>query len=358
MKLKYTLTLSIATSVLFLYNCGGEKKETLSEEQLQSREYDLALQDKLAEFGTLPKYAENPANEITPEKIQLGHVLYFDNRLSKDGNISCNSCHNLATFGVDNLPTSPGDAGKNGDRNSPTTLNAALHSMQFWDGRAKDVEEQAGMPVLNPIEMAIPSKQFLVERLSKIDLYKDLFKRAYPNENNPITYENIEKAIAAFERTLITPSRFDEYLAGNMDALTLEEKRGLMTFITRGCNTCHNGNALGGKSLQKFGAYADYWEYTKSEHIDKGLGGMSGNASENFIFKVPSLRNIAKTGPYFHDGSIKDLGEAIKIMAKIQLNADLSETEVNNLVAFLGALTGEVPTQFQKAPVELTRSLN
>src|SRR5690606_4157549 len=213
-------------------------------------------------FKPVPEIAENPKNPVTPEKVKLGKLLYFDTRLSLKGNNSCNSCHNLTTFGVDNLALSPGDEGEVGTRNSQTSFNAALHTMQFWDGRAKDVEEQAGMPILNPVEMNIPSKEFLIKRLKAIDLYKEHFALAFPEEKDPLTYTNIEKAIGAFERTLITPSKFDTYLIGDVNALTHEEKKGLQTFINEGCTTCHNGVALGGNSLQKFGAIEDFRQYT------------------------------------------------------------------------------------------------
>lgn len=345
------LFIGISTFV-FITACGGNKEE-LTPEQKESARYDVLLKDKLSDFQSLPSSANNPNNEITDAKVQLGHVLYYDNRLSKDGNISCNSCHNLSTFGVDNLPTSPGDAGQNGERNSPTVLNAALHTMQFWDGRAADVEQQAGMPILNPIEMAIPNEKFLIDRLSQIEMYKTLFKNAFPNDANPITYENLKKAIAAFERKLLTPSRFDEYLNGNKEALTLEEKKGLMAFISRGCNSCHNGPLLGGNSLQKFGVFGNYWEYTQSEKIDKGLAALTGKDADLYKFKVPSLRNVTQTAPYFHDGSVNSLEEAIKIMAKSQLNQQLTDSEVKNIIAFFNALTGDIPENFKKAPEQL-----
>lgn len=312
--------------------------------------YDLALEDHLVHFEALPEDAENAANPVTDEKVALGHMLYFDSRLSLTGNNSCNSCHKLATFGVDKLPTSPGDNGGFGDRNSSTTLNAALHSTQFWDGRAGDVEEQAGMPILNPVEMAIPSKDFLVERLSGIDLYHEAFAEAFPEAEVPLSYENIQNAIAAFERELITPSRVDEYLRGQHDALTEQEKKGMLIFALSGCTQCHNGALLGGNSFQKFGVYGDYWDHTGSEHIDEGRFTVTGNESEKYLFKVPSLRNIAETEPYFHDGSVDDLEESIRIMARIQLDKDLTDEQVANMVAFLEALTGEVPDEFQTAP--------
>lgn len=312
---------------------------------------DLVIEEKLSTTGFAPLNAS--AVSFSDPKVTLGHALYYDTRLSKTGNNSCNSCHNLATFGVDNLPFSPGDAGKNGERNSPTTLNAALHRMQFWDGRAKDVEEQAGMPILNPVEMAIPSKSFLESRLSDLPYYQDLFKKAFPNEKSPVNYSNLQKAIGAFERTLITPSRFDKYLEGDKTALSEAEKSGLISFMMIGCTTCHSGELLGGTQLQKFGVHGNYWEYTKSEKIDKGAFALSKDTTKLYQFKVPSLRNVSKTYPYFHDGSVKDLAEAIKIMAKVQLNYDISSEETANIVAFLKALDGNVPVEATKPPVGL-----
>ncbi|MBN2173627.1 MAG: cytochrome-c peroxidase [Bacteroidales bacterium] len=307
---------------------------------------DQALLEKaLAVFQTLPEIAEDEANPITSEKVALGKALYYDKRLSKDETISCNSCHNLETFGVDNLPTSPGDAGDEGDRNSPTVLNAALHFVQFWDGRAKDVEEQAGGPILEKVEMGIPSKEFLIERLSTIDEYQEMFAQAYPDQRKPLTYENIQKAIAAFERTLLTPSPFDKYLNGEVGALNDQQKNGLEAFIDKGCTTCHMGVLLGGNMYHKFGIYDDYWKHTQSEKIDEGLAGITGEESQKFMFKVPSLRNVEKTFPYYHDGSVTELNEAIEIMAVTQLNKELTDQEIADIGAFLGSLTGEVPKE-------------
>jgi cytochrome c peroxidase len=301
-------------------------------------------------FSPISNVPENPENPITKEKVELGQMLYFDTRLSKTGNNSCNSCHNLATFGVDNLPTSPGDAGKKGDRNSPTTLNAAFHIRQFWDGRAKDVEEQAGMPILNPIEMAIPSKEFLVDRLKQTSVYPELFKKAFPNESNPLTYQNIQKAIGAFERTLITPSKFDQYLASNPSHLNTEETEGLALFIQTGCTNCHAGVALGGNQFQKFGVYHDFLPLTNGNPNDKGKMNVTNDPADKYVFKVPSLRNVAMTAPYFHDGSVQSLEKAIQIMAKTQLDKDLSSEDTRKIAAFLNTLTGELPEHVKVAP--------
>ena len=298
-------------------------------------------------FQPLPKIAENTKNPITAAKIALGKKLYFEKQLSKDNTQSCNTCHNLDTFGVDNQPFSKGNDGKLGGRNSPTTLNAALHSTQFWDGREPDVEAQAGGPILNPVEMAMPSEEAVVKRLSGIKEYPDLFAKAFP-EDPKITYDNLKKAIGAFERKLITPSKFDTYLKGDDSALSTQEKQGLQTFIESGCIACHLGPLLGGNMFQKFGVYSEYWKATKSKNIDNGRFDLTKKEAEKYFFKVPSLRNIAKTGPYFHDGSVSDLKEAIAIMAKIQLNKDLTSKQVDDLAAFMNSLTGEVPAELKR----------
>ncbi len=346
---------SIALSAVIV-SCNmnpNNQPKTNKQQGLSAEEDQKLLAHAQGIFKPLPEIAENPNNPVTPEKVNLGKYLYHDTRLSKTGNNSCNSCHNLSTFGVDNLPTSPGDEGKNGNRNSPTTFNAALHTMQFWDGRAKDVEEQAGMPVLNPMEMNIPSKEFLVNRLKGIDLYQKLFAEAYPEEKSPISYANIEKAIGAFERTLLTPSKFDDYLKGNANALTYEEKKGLQTFIDAGCTTCHNGVALGGNSLQKFGSLDNYRNYTGSTINDEGRKEVTKDEMDKDIFKTPSLRNVTKTAPYFHDGSVEELSRAITIMAKIQLAKDLTPEQVGSIKLFLETLTGDIPEETKQVPVEL-----
>lgn len=300
-------------------------------------------------FGQLPEVAENPNNPITPEKLALGKALYFDPILSKNKTQSCNTCHDLATYGVDNKQFSPGDGkGTLGGRNAPTTLNAALHVAQFWDGRAPDVEAQAGGPVLNPVEMGMGSEKEAIARVAADPKYKDLFAKAFPDSKDPISWDNITKAIAAFERKLITPSKFDDYLAGNDTILNTQEKNGLKLFIDRGCIACHTGPALGGGTFQKFGVYGDYWKETKSAKVDEGKSAVSKKAEEKNFFKVPSLRNITKTYPYFHDGSIADIKEAVRIMGKLQLNQELKPEEINDIVAFFETLTGTVPPEYMK----------
>lgn len=330
----------------FISGCGNDNEVKIDEKPIDSN--PELLERAKGIFGNLPLIAENTENTITDEKVALGKALYYEKRLSKDNTISCNSCHNLDTYGVDNLSFSPGNDGTLGGRNSPTVLNAALHISQFWDGRAKDVEEQAGGPILNPVEMAMPNEKAVTDRISKIEEYKVLFAKAFPEEKQPITYSNIQKAIGAFERKLIIHSKFDDYLAGDESKLNQQEKEGLETFISIGCTACHSGNTLGGQLFQKFGATANYWEHTKSKNIDNGKFDVTKNEADKYVFKTPSLRNIEKTYPYFHDGSVEKLDDAVKIMAKIQLNKDLTEKETSDIVSFLKTLTGEVPSQYKQ----------
>ncbi len=295
-------------------------------------------------FQALPISMASDSNPATDSKITLGRMLYYEKRLSKNHDISCNSCHQLDNFGVDSEPTSPGHKGQRGGRNSPTVYNAALHIAQFWDGREPDVEAQAGGPVLNPIEMAMPSKEAVVALLKSMDGYVEAFENAFPNDRDPVTYTNMQSAIGAFERNLVTPSPFDAYLAGEQNALTDAQQRGLKRFVETGCVTCHMGPAVGGSTYQKLGVVNSY----PSE--DVGRFAVTGHESDKYVFKVPSLRNIAKTGPYFHDGSVGSLDEAIKLMSYHQLGKALTDGEVHEIRAFLGALTGEIPLAYVVEP--------
>lgn len=347
MKNQLLLMLLVTSLIMNLISCQSKKKKEEDTKLKISRELLMKSQGF---FKALPKYAENNDNPFSEPKVHLGKVLYFDVALSKDNKISCNSCHNLSTFGVDNLPVSPGNDGKNGTRNSPTVFNAALDFAQFWDGRNKDVEEQAGGPILNPVEMAMPDEKTVVNKIQKDPKYLKLFQDAFPGEKNPVTFENIRKAIAAFERTLLTPTRFDDFLNGNINALTEAEQKGLSTFIDVGCITCHTGYNLGGTMFHKFGLFGNYWELTKSPVIDNGRYDLTKNEADKYFFKVSGLRNIEKTFPYFHDGNIRQLEDAIKIMAKLQLNKDLTEEQTNDMVVFLKSLTASIPDDWKKAP--------
>ncbi len=299
-------------------------------------------------FGPLPQAAESKENPLTENKIRLGRMLYYDSRLSVNNTISCNNCHQLERFGVDNEKTSPGHDGRRGERNSPTTYNAAFHVAQFWDGRARDVEEQAKGPILNPIEMGMPSEEAVVAKLENIPGYLPLFRAAFPEQDKPITYDNLARAIGAFERKLVTPSRFDDFLAGNDEALSAKERAGLGKFIDLGCVTCHNGPLLGGTMFQKLGLVKPY--PTK----DPGRAQVTGNEVDRGFFKVPSLRNVAKTAPYLHDGSVATLPEMVKIMGEYQLGRTLSAQDIEEIVAFLEALTGRIDQNYIAKP-ELPR---
>jgi cytochrome c peroxidase len=349
---KIIASLAIVLAIAILIACGSEeKKETIEQEPIDS---EAILKMAKNVFGALPEIAPSSHYDITEEKVKLGKVLFFDTRLSKDGNISCNSCHQLDNFGVDGKKTSPGDDGTFGDRNSPTVLNAALHHAQFWDGRATDVEEQAGMPILNPIEHAIPDEKFLIYRLKQIDLYQELFSAAFPDEKEPLNYKNLTFAIGAFERTLLTPSRFDQFVNGDINALNDLEQRGIQAFVDAGCTSCHTGKLIGGSMFNKFGLFNDYWELTGSEKIDKGRFEITQDENDMYVFKVPSLRNIVHTAPYFHDGSVEKLEDAIQIMAKLQINRELDAKDLEAIVAFLNALTGDISDEVKTPPAELT----
>lgn len=328
-------------------------KETADQESANAPAVDKNLHAKALElFGTLPEMVTTVDNTITTIKTQLGKTLFYDNRLSKNNTQSCNTCHNLSTFGVDNQPTSKGDLGENGGRNSPTVYNAALHIAQFWDGRAKTVEEQAGMPILNPVEMNMPNEKFVEDRLKGIEGYRKMFAQAFPELAEPITYENMKKAIAAFERTLVTPGKFDKYLKGDLLALNETELKGLNEFINVGCTNCHAGVALGGAAFHKFPQYGnDYISMTGSAKEDLGKMEQSKVETDKFIFKAPSLLNITETGPYFHDGSVASLDKVILIMAKLQLNKELTAEQVKNIKAFLGTLKGDLPASAIISPV-------
>lgn len=301
----------------------------------QSVEIDESL---LPAFGPLPATMESKDNPLTPAKIALGRVLYSERRLSASNELSCASCHALDKFGVDGEQTSEGHKKQRGARNSPTVYNAAGHFAQFWDGRAKTVEEQAKGPITNPIEMAMTDEKAVVAELKKIKAYEPQFKSAFPEDKDPITMDNIAKAIGAFERTLVTPSRWDAFLKGDKTALTEAEKAGFKKFTSVGCNTCHAGPYVGGQSFQKLGL-AKPWPKTD----DLGRYLVTKQDADKMFFKIPSLRNVAKTAPYFHDGSVATLDEAITLMGKHQLGVDLSVADVTSIAAFLGALTGELP---------------
>lgn len=300
---------------------------------------------QLAAYSALPAAFESPDNPLTDAKIALGRQLYFDKRLSKNQDVSCNTCHSLGEYGVDGKPTSSGHKAQLGSRNSPTVYNAAGHFAQFWDGRSPHVEHQATQPVLNPVEMAMPDEGAVLKVLKSIPEYGKAFAAAFPQDKDPLTYANFGKAIGAFERKLVTPSRWDKFLGGDDAALSPEEKRGFVAFTEAGCQTCHSGVTLGGHMYQKVGLVKP-WPNQK----DQGRFDVTKAEADKLFFKVPSLRNIEKTSPYFHDGSVADLNEAVKLMANHQLGKDLTAAQVSDIVTFLRALTGELPSEYIQEP--------
>jgi cytochrome c peroxidase len=344
------MELIMSLILLALFACGDTAAPVPApapEKVVEAPPMEAAAPKHVAMFGVLP---ENMYKGDAPsaEMIDLGRQLYYETRMSKNHDLSCNSCHMLDKYGVDNKPTSSGHKGQLGGRNSPTAYNAALHIAQFWDGRAADVEAQAKGPVLNPIEMAMPSEEAVVGVLKSIPGYRDAFKAAFPGQEMPITYDNMAIAIGAFERGLVTKnSAFDKYLAGDVSALTEGQVAGLDLFVETGCTTCHMGATMGGQMYQKLGLVNPY------ESKDQGRKEVTGNDADALMFKVPSLRNIDMTGPYFHDGSIATLDEAVRLMAHHQLGKDLDAAQVASIVEFLKSATGEILVDYVKQPAPL-----
>ena len=306
---------------------------------------DVVTRAELAAFAPLPVVMTSSANPITQAKVDLGRRLYYENRLSVSHDMSCNSCHALNAYGADGRSFSMGDHGQLGGRNAPTVYNAAGHLAQFWDGRAATVEEQAKGPILNPVEMGMPDTAAVLAHMRTDPTYVEMFRAAFPGAADPVTYDNVGLAIGAFERGLVTPSRWDRFLNGDTTALTSQEKQGLNVFVSAGCVACHSGPFVGGGQFQKLGL-REPWPAT----ADSGRFALTRDSSDLMVFKVPSLRNIDRTGPYFHDGSVSDLGEAVRRMARYQLGRDLTTSEVDAIKAWLHSLTGDIPTDYIAYP--------
>lgn len=296
-------------------------------------------------FAPLPARFDTSANPATPAKIALGRMLYYETRVSKGRDLSCASCHDLAAGGADKERFSKGHLGKLGGRNAPTVFNAAGHFAQFWDGRAATVEEQAKGPVLNPVEMAMPSPDEVVGVLKTIPGYRTAFAAAFPTETDPITYDNFARAIGAFERGLTTPSRFDKLLRGDDAALAANEREGLQTFVEVGCTNCHWGRLIGGAMYMKLGLVTPY-----ENLADQGRFAVTRQETDRMTFKVPSLRNVADTAPYFHDGSVGDLPSAIRKMGTLQLGKQLTPDQVSSIAAFLRTLSGKPAADYIAKP--------
>ena len=351
--MKSALPLIVIFAISWIQGCQKEPaaiEAPKTESPSASKSAQLLVQVREL-FGSIaPKTTSDDPN-IENARVMLGKALYFDPRLSLDQNISCSTCHDLEHYGIDireidgqRSATSMGHKDALGGRNSPTTYNAFVHVAQFWDGRAKDVEAQAKGPVTNPIEMALPNPEYAVKVLKSIPGYSPMFRAAFPGEKDPISYDNFARAVGAFERKLVTPAPVDKFLAGDVDALTTQQVRGFTLFAER-CVACHMGPGFGGAIFQKLGLLKPY--PTK----DEGRYEVTQDENDRQVFKVPSLRNIAQTGPYLHDGSIKTLEGVVALMAEYQTpQGKLTDGEVKDIRAFLDALTGELPNALIEAP--------
>ncbi len=311
---------------------------------------DSLLKQARETFKSLtPLVGEAQANQKSPQ-VELGRKLFFDPRMSADGVWSCMLCHQPTLYGTDAQRLSRGVFDKFLPRNAPTVLNASLQFKAHWDGRFASVEEQASHALLGPGfgNHDVPEA---MERIKSIPGYAEEFAKAFPTDSDPVTPTNLGTAIGAYERTLLTPSRFDEYLDGKPNTLSAAERKGLQIFTAIGCADCHDKLGLGGERFEKFGEVSDYWKQTKSQVIDQGRFEITKKEEDRYVFKTPSLRNVAMTPPYFHDGSVADLHEAVRIMAKVQLDVDLPEEQNQSIVTFLQSLTGDLPGHFQTVPV-------
>lgn len=298
----------------------------------------------LALFSVLPKEASPLAYQITEPLVTLGRVLFYEPRLSVNKEQSCNTCHPLDKYGMDSLSLSKGHDGVPVKRNSPTVYNAALHLAQFWDGRSPTVEEQAKAPILSSGEMGMLDPAAVEATLQSIPGYAALFAAAFPDDPAPITFDHVAQAIGAFERRLITPARFDRFMAGDYGQLNEQEQRGFATFAALGCPNCHVGVTIGGLQFKKLGEKEPY------PIEDVGRYALTNLEVDRHVFKVPSLRNVAQTAPYLHNGSIQTLEEMVALMARYQLGKSVTPEQITDIVAFLHTLTGEIPHDYIAPP--------
>ena len=302
-------------------------------------------------LGPLPESMPSAENPITPEKVRLGKMLFYEPRISVDGTVSCAKCHPIALYAVDGLRKSVGHNCRENPRNDPTVFNAASQISAHWIGNRTSVEDQAKQAIIGPPSFGMPSYESAEKILRSYKEYRTLFQAAFPSDKEPVTIDNFAKAVGAFERTLITPAPLEGFLKGNKNAMTAQQKKGLEAFMGQGCAGCHSSPYVGGQMYQKFGLFEPYEKYTKSEKVDEGRYAVTKNESDKFVFKVPVLRNVAMTPPYFHDGSVDKLTEAVWIMGKIQLGKDLSKEQVQDIVSFLDALTGKIPEDARTVPL-------
>jgi cytochrome c peroxidase len=315
-----------------------------------SSEKDLLNQAEKV-FSALPKEMASEKNPITAEKVSLGKMLFYETRISVDGTVSCARCHPMGLYAVDGLKKSIGNNCKLSARNAPTLFNSAGQISAHWTGNRVDVEDQAKQALIGPPSFGMPSYEAAENKLKEIEGYVPLFEKAFPGEEDPVSADNFAKAIGAFERTLVTPSPFDSFLKGKQGSLTAPQKNGLKTFMETGCTSCHSGAYVGGQMYRKFGVAESYWQYTRSQDVDEGRYTVTRNEGDKYVFKVPVLRNVEMTSPYFHDGSIDSLLDAVFIMGKVQLARTLTAREIDDIVFFLGALTGRIPGEALSVPL-------
>jgi cytochrome c peroxidase len=323
---------TVVVAAIMLFLCAGTASQAAADLREQA----------VANFKPIPTSPpELKGNPATPDKLELGKVLYFDPRLSKSALISCHTCHNVGLGGGDFQETSTGHNWQKGPRNAPTVLNSVFNIAQFWDGRAKDLAEQAKGPIQAGVEMA-NTPDGVLKTLNSMPEYITLFQKAFPGEKNPVSFDNMAKAIEVFEATLLTPnSPFDRFLSGDKDALSPEATLGLQAFMEKGCVDCHSGVNIGGTDYFNFGVQAVPPAAVMAG--DKGRFAVTKTKSDEYVFKSPSLRNIEITGPYFHSGKIWGLKEAVAIMGSSQLGVTLTDKDIDPIVAFLKATTGEQP---------------
>jgi cytochrome c peroxidase len=319
-------------------------------ERLHAEDDAALLKQAQALFKPLPQTMGTSEFPTTTARVALGRILFFDPRWTLEGNVSCATCHQPTLYGTDALAKSIGVQHRTHPRNAPTVLNAGLNFVQHWWGDRKNLEDQAEQALVGVFSSGHPDPTAVTARIEAIAGYAPLFRQAFPDEGRPITSANIGKAIGAYERTLLTPSPFDAYLRGSTRALSPMARSGLQRFVKRGCVSCHNGPGVGGQLFQRFGVVEEYWKATGSPEIDKGRFGFTKDPADLYVFKVPSLRNVAMTPPYFHDGSVATLDEAVKVMGRVQLGVTLSDAEIGEIVVFLGTLTGTLPPNFVAAP--------
>ncbi len=302
-------------------------------------------------FGVLPQVIVSEKNPVTPGKVKLGKILFYETRVSVDGTVSCARCHPIGLYGADGLKKAIGNNCKTNPRNAPTIFNAAGQISAHWIGNRADVEDQAKQSVIGPPSFGMPSYEAVEKKLKEIKGYGPLFENAFPGERDPINVDHFAKAVGAFERTLVTLSPFDAFVNGDPTALSNDQKRGLKTFIETGCIMCHSSAYVGGQMYQKFGVFEPYWQYTKSKEVDEGRYVVTKSESDKYVFKVPMLRNVEMTSPYFHDGSVDHLHDAVWIMGKIQLAKTLADQQIRDIIIFLKSLTGQIPDDALRVPL-------